>query len=257
MKKFVVLLASMLLIAATAFADLSVTFLAVGHGDCALIMCDGEYMMIDTGPAGAWDHIEEKLSGISSLKYLVLTHPHADHIGNAARVIESLSVDAAILSPVQHDTETYDAVLSALGKHEIVQLYPFVGDKYQLGTAVVTIYAPYPVAYANTNNYSIVLMLEYEGVKILFCGDAEAESEYDMLLGDLPLKADILKVAHHGSDSSSTYDFIAAVSPDYAIVSCGERGGYPSTDVGMILAEAGAEIHTSKSEGDITFQIQP
>lgn len=257
MRKIVAFLIFILLAASTAFADLSVTFLDVGHGDCALVICDGETMMIDTGPAGAWNNIEPKLSGISNLKYLVLTHPHADHIGNAVNIIESIPVDAAILPPIRHDSKTYGKTMTAINKEEIKQIYPFVGDTYRLGGATITVYAPYPVAYTETNDYSVVLMLEYSGTKILFCGDAEGESEHDMLAGDLPLEADILKVGHHGSDTSSTHDFVSAVSPAYAIISCGERGDYPSADVGLTLSEAGAEILVTKTMGDITFLLRP
>lgn len=257
MRKIVAFLIFVFLTVSTAFADLSATFIDVGHGDCAIISCNGETMMIDTGPTGAWNNIEPKLSEISSLKYLVLTHPHADHIGNAVNVIESVPVDAVILPPIQHDSKTYGKAMAAINREEIKQIYPFVGDVYQLGGATITVYAPYPVAYTETNDYSIVLMLEYDEIKILFCGDAEAESECDMLAGDLPLKADILKVGHHGSDTSSTYDFVSAVSPAYAIISCGERGDYPSTDVGLTLSEAGAEILVTKTMGDITFLLHP
>ena len=257
MKKVIVFLIFVLFATSTAFADLSVTFIDVGHGGCAIVTCDGEAMMVDTGPAGAWNNIEPKLSEIDNLKYLVLTHPHADHIGNAVNVIESVLVDAVILPPIQHNTKTYGKVIAAINREEIKQLYPFVGDMYQLGGATITVYAPYPVTYTETNDYSVVLMFEYNGIKILFCGDAEAESEYDMLAGDLPLKADILKVGHHGSDTSSTYDFVSAVSPAYAIISCGKRGDYPSTDVGLTLSEAGAEILVTKTMGDITFLLRP
>lgn len=140
--------------------------------------------------------------------------------------------------------------------------YPYVGDRYMLGDAEITVYGPHPVAYTNPNDWSIVLMIEYAGRRILLTGDIEAEAEYDLLAySDLyTLDADVLKEAHHGSNTSSTYDFVDAVSPQYAIISCASDADteYPHVETAMTLYDCGVEdVFLTSTSGNITVLISP
>lgn len=251
---------ALLVTPATASSALRVTFIDVGQGDCALVTCGNETMLVDTGPVGAWRHIAEAVGEEIEIDCLVLTHPHLDHIGNAARIIERNSVGRVMLPPVEYGTKAYAATMAAIDEADIECIYPAVGDVFHIGEAEVTVYGPHPVAYPEANDWSIVLMIEYAGRSILLTGDAEAAAEGDMLAYDdvLPLRADALKVAHHGSDTSSTFDFISAVAPRYAIVSCDstEDRSYPSVETAMTLYECGVEdVFTTEVCGDVTIVI--
>lgn len=267
MRKFVLLcftLACCFLIhsAGVEAEDLYAIFLDVGDGDCILLESDGEFMLIDTGRAGAWSHVREILEqeGADTLKYMVLTHPHDDHIGCAARITDAYTVNTVILPPIEYGTAAYGGMIEAVERNGIDLLFPRVGDTLELGSAEVIVYGPHPVAYSNENDWSIVLLVKYAGRSILFTGDIEARAETDLVAMDdeYPLKADVLKVAHHGSDSSTTRRFVEAVSPKYAVVSCrsNTRWDYPSTDVAMTLAECGVlDILTTEAYGDIEVCI--
>lgn len=148
----------------------------------------------------------------------------------------------------------------AIEEHGIERVYPEVGNVIQLGDSSVTVYSPHSVAYPEANDWSIVLMVEYAGRKVLLTGDAEAPAEADMLAYDdvLPLKADVLKVAHHGSDTSSAFDFIAAVAPQYAVVSCDseEDRDYPSVVTAMTLFDCGvSDVLTTEKHGDVRITV--
>lgn len=190
----------------------------------------------------------------------MLTHPHADHIGNAINVIRTYDVAHILLPPIEHDTGLFDSMMEEIESSGIDALYPKVGDTFALGDIEMTIYGPHPVAYRNVNDWSIVAMIRCAGKSILMTGDIEAEAEGDLLSfnDEYPLAADVLKVAHHGSDTSSTFPFIEAVSPIYAVVSCGSAKNreYPHVETAMTLYDCGVEdIFTTKTLGDITVFI--
>ncbi len=221
-----------------------------------MLQCNGEVMLIDAGLAGKWTHIRDVLDTemVEELKYLVITHPHADHIGAASNVIGTFAVSEMLLPPIESATIAYNKMIKAAQEKDITLVYPDVGDVYALGDATLTVYGPHPVAYSNANNWSIVLMVKYGEHSALFAGDAEFAAELDMMAYSdvLPLKADVLKVAHHGSDTSSNYDFLTEVCPTIAVVSCGETDRYPSTDVAMTLMDVGVtKLMTTKAHGDI------
>lgn len=250
----------------TALAEgLEAVFLDVGMADCTLIICDGEAMMIDAGASKSnWAHIQEILPelGVESLQYLMLTHPDFDHIGNAVRVLENYDVAHILMPPVEHDTKTYASMTAAIEEKGINKLYPRVGDTFSLGSAEVVIYGPHPVAYQNVNDWSIVCMIRYAGRSILTTGDIQAEAEGDLLAynDQYPLAADVLRVAHHGSNSSSMFDFIEAVSPAYAVVSCNSTVNreYPHVETAMTLYDCGVEdVLTTEVHGDIIASVEP
>lgn len=235
----------------------------VGMAECIVLATGNEAIVVDAAYARNADSLSNALDflKIDSIKYLVLTHPHADHIGGAKKLIETHSIDTVLLPPVEYSTKTYNSTMEALQDKNINMVYPQVGDEFHLGNAALTVYGPHPVAYENMNDWSLVFMLEYAGRRILFTGDAEESAETDMLYysDSLPLQADILKVAHHGSCTSSSYPFVEAVSPKYAIISCGDEDiEYPHIETAMTLIDCGVEdILTTNQNGDIHIRINP
>jgi len=251
------------ILSSTGCADsLQMTMVDVGSAECIIIECNEEAMIVDAGYANTWADIRDAVENmdIQSLKYFVITHPHADHIGSATRIIEQYNPEIALLPPIEYNTKAYDQVLLSLSESNVVVEYPYVGDVYPLGQAIITIYGPHPVAYENPNDWSIVMMLKYADRRILLTGDIEAEVEGDLLAYDdiYPLDADILKVAHHGSNSSTIYSFAQTVSPEYALVSCAsdEDHNYPHIETAMTLYDCGvSDIYTTEKCGNIFVTI--
>lgn len=264
MRMLAILLLVFVAVAPTALSEgLELTMVDVGAAECLIITVDDEAMMVDAGYAKSWENIEQTIQSmdIESITYFVITHPHADHIGSAARVLENYDVDTVLLPPITYESAAYGRFEEVLTSSGIPVEYPYVGDQFMLGDAEITVYGPHPVAYTNPNDWSIVLMIEYAGRRILLTGDIEAEAEYDLLAySDLyPLDADVLKVAHHGSNTSSTFDFVDAVSPQYAFISCASDADteYPHVETAMTLYDCGVEdVFLTSTSGELSILPQ-
>ncbi|HBA64370.1 MAG TPA: MBL fold metallo-hydrolase [Lachnospiraceae bacterium] len=235
---------------------MEVQFLDVGQGDATLIQCGAEAMLIDAGNNDQADEVAGYLEsrGITTLKYVIGTHPDADHIGGLDVVIEDFDCENVILPEIANDTKTYEDVIAAMEGKQLENTVPVVGDQYQLGEAVFTILAPNRMDYgSNTNDFSVGLMLQHGEKRFLFTGDAEEAAEADMLTNGISLKADVYKVAHHGSRSATTEEFLARVAPSDAVISCGEDNsyGHPHAEVLNRLRAAGVTVRRTDEEGTI------
>lgn len=216
----------------TVEGEMQVHFLDVGQGDCALIVADGCTILIDASykknsvTEGIIDYI--KNLGITEIDYFILTHPHADHIGGAPEIIEEFTIKNALMPDCVTDTAIFEATLDAIENSSLNLIEAVSGDSYQVGDVTFKILAPNNETGKNLNNYSIVLKLSFGSTSVMFTGDAEEESE-EKILSIYPselLDSDILKMGHHGSSTSSTREFLEAVSPDVAIMSLGEGNSY-------------------------------
>lgn len=236
--------------------NFEVHFIDVGQADSALILCDGEAMLIDggTNEAGSLvaDYIEEQ--DVDRLKYMIGTHPHEDHVGGLDTVMDSVTTETLLVPTLEYDSRTYGDILEAAGNNHVTIQYPAVGNTYSLGEAVITVLAPVRSGYVDTNNYSIVVRIDYGEISFLFTGDAEIESEYDMLETGLNLNADVLKAGHHGSDTSTSEGFIRAVCPSYAVISAGTHNsyGHPATQTIERLTEYGVIYYRTDELGTVT-----
>lgn len=240
--------------------DLKVTMIDVGQGDSILLSSDGQHMLVDAGENGMGARVVSFLQemGVQRLAAVVGTHPHSDHIGGLDTVIRAFPVDALFLSAKQANTETYEDVLDAAAERGLTAVAPKPGDRLTLGKATLTFLWP-PKGYDsnNENDCSIVILAEAGGRRVLLCGDIEKSAEKGMLdLGE-DIRCDVLKVAHHGSDTSSKKDFLQRVSPQIALISVGLRNDYkhPDKDVLKRLGNIGAEIHRTDQNGTVTVTI--
>ena len=208
-------------------SGLEVHFIDVGQGDATLIKADGHAMLIDAGEndKGTAVQLYLKKQGVDRLDYLVLTHTDSDHIGGADVIISKFDIGQIFLSDFKKDNKTYRELMDSMKSRNMTFSIPEVGSEYALGDAVFSIIAPNDT-YDDPNNSSIALIMDYGENSFLFSGDCEEEAEQDILENGMNLDVDVYQVGHHGSRSSSTEDFLDAMSPEYAVISCAEGNSY-------------------------------
>lgn len=205
-------------------------FFDVGEADSALIECDGHYMLIDGGNPGSSSFLYSYLQkhGIDYLDYIVCSHAHSDHVGGLAGALNYASVGAAYAPVTEYDSRAFNSFVKYLNEQGKEVTVPSPGDSIMLGVAEITFIGPVDISLAeiNHNNASIILRIKYGSTSFLFTGDAEIEEELSVIGTNAELQSTLLKVGHHGSYTSSSEVFIAAVNPDYAIVSVGKDNEY-------------------------------
>lgn len=259
--------------AAEAFQDgsgLEIHYLDVGQGDATLILCDGHAMLIDAGDNDQGTAVQSYLEsqGVTTLDYVIGTHPDADHIGGLDVVLYKFDCKTVIMPDFEKDTRTYDDVVQTMKQKRYKNTLPEVGTVYELGSAVFTIVAPNGEYGDNANDYSVGILLQHGENRFLFTGDAEEASEADMLENGIDLKADVFKAAHHGSRTANTEEFLQRVEPDYAVISCGEDNsyGHPHGEVMNRLRAMGTSVFRTDEQGtivaysdgtQITFNMSP
>lgn len=239
----------------TTNGQLKVHYIDVGQGDGILIEQGTHNMLIDAGT-----NEDEKLmvdylnkEGIKHLDYVVGTHPHEDHIGGLDAVIKNFDIGTIYMPKTTTNTKTFEDVLKALKSKNLKITTPVVGSTFKLGNASCEILAPNSSKYQDLNNYSIVIKLTYGSNKFLFTGDAESLSEKEILSKGFDVSADVLKLGHHGSSSSTSTEFLNKVNPKYAIVSCGKDNdyGHPHSETMKKLEKKQIKLYRTDENGTI------
>ena len=236
---------------------LEVHFIDVGQGDSALIMCNGENMLIDAGDNSKGTTVQNYLQkiGVTELKYCVGTHPDADHIGGLDVVITKFTIASGEvwMPEVSASTATYRDVIDAIEYKSYKKVMPATGAEYSLGGATITILGPL-YEYEDDNDNSIVIKVTFGDKTLLFMGDAESSSE-EALTNRWDLKADVIKIGHHGSRTSTSEAFIKEVDPEYAIISCGEGNsyGHPTAECLNRLRTMGVKVYRTDEQGTIVL----
>lgn len=247
---------------------LQVHFLDVGQADCALLSCGGEFMLIDGGNVADSSLVVSYLQkmGVTELAAVVCTHAHEDHVGGLPGVLAVFPTKAVYAPTNTYSSKVFNDFLYYVDQQRLEVTIPAPGERIPFGDATVTVMGP-TKSYADPNNTSIVLMVQFGQTKFLFTGDMETEAEGDMLdhWGEsFDWHADVLKVGHHGSETSTGYRFLRAVMPTYGLISVGEGNtyGHPHEAPLSRLEQAGViQYRTDKlgtvlavSDGrDITF----
>ena len=240
-----------------------VEFVDVGQGDCILVSCGGENMLIDAGENDRGVQVAKhiKAEGIKELKYVIGTHPHSDHIGGIDVVLDRLDCEMLLMPDYERDIKTYNDVLKCAKRNDTPILVPEPGDSFELGSAEFTVLAPDPEDnYGDAiNNYSIAILLENGETSFLLTGDAEYQEEADIIesgreLG-LDMDVDVLKAGHHGSGDASSWELLEAVEPETVVISCGRNNdyGYPHKSTMKKLDRIGAEVLRTDELGDISL----
>lgn len=238
-------------------SGLIVYFLDVGQADCTLIQLpNGEEVLIDAGNYGDGSYIKNYLENLNvdDIEYFILTHPHEDHIGSAKEIINNFTVKKIYMPDVLASSNLYESTMLAIENKDIETIFAKPGLKIIDSPGLkLELLSPKSMYYSELNEYSAVARLEYDNTSFLFTGDAESVSELEMLGGGFNLDSDVLKVGHHGGRTSSSIDFLKAVTPEYSIISCGEDNsyGHPHIETLNRLSDIGSDIYRTDELGTI------
>lgn len=242
-------------------AEIKVHFIDIGQGDAILIQENEEHnVLIDGG--NRWNSVEEKMinylekNNVEKIDALISTHAHADHIGSLEAVINNFEVEQVYDPGKIHTSKTFENYLIAIDKNNIAFDTPRRNEEIIIGNLNFKVLHPVGnVERYSLNNSSIVLKLNYKNISFLFTGDIEKEVERDILEDNLPLNATILKVAHHGSSTSSSKDFIEEVSPETAVIQVGRdnKFGHPDQSTIKHFKEENIKILRNDLNGDIVI----
>ena len=239
---------------------LQVTFLDVGQGDCTLLRTTDGDILVDCGPEASQESLcrELKRLGVKRLALLILTHPDEDHIGGADAILDAFPTDLVYVNGTESNNESAIRLWDSLRTHKVKTEVVRAGNWISVGDVLLTFLYPFEDSeVTDGNESSLVFRVQFGETAMLMMGDAEQETETALLdrYVSAHLAADVLHVGHHGANTSSTEDFLRAVSPSVAVISCGagNRYGHPDGRTLARLSETGAEIVRTDLSGSITL----
>jgi len=239
--------------------EMRVHFINVGQGDSILIQVNNKNMLIDAGPKDSKTQLMNYLSSlkIEKLDYVVATHPHEDHIGNMADVINNFQVVNFYSPKVESTTKTFEKMISAL-KYNNLKINVIKADvnSIDLGdNTKVTVFSPNKDKYENLNNYSPIIKVEYKKNSFLLTGDAEKEVEKEVLSAGYNISADVLKFGHHGSSSSTSEEFFKKVNPSIGVICVGKDNsyGHPHKETLNLIKKNNIKVYRTDLDGNIVL----
>ena len=229
---------------------LFVHFIDVGQADCTLLKYGDTEILIDGGnTADGYDVTAYlQLLGVEEIELVVATHPHEDHIGGLPMVLKQFPVQAIWTNTVFYNSYAYDALFNRIEEFDIPLTHPQPGHKFTTGELTLTVLGPVKQNYKDVNDSSIVVMAQLGEKKFLLTGDMESIAEKDLLDSGADVKADVLKVGHHGSYSSTSYSFLKAVDPDYAVVHVGADNDYGHPHDGPMSRLYDAQVRVFRTD---------
>ena len=254
----------------TVDGEVSVYFLDVDQGDSILIVTEEKTVLIDAGERDQGENVIADLQkyDVSTIDYIIATHPHSDHIGGFPDVFsyavesDNLNIKNVIMPDLPDSkvptTRTYEKFLDGIEANNISPQFLDSTMEIDLGSAVITLLPPQGTDYSSLNDYSICAYLDCKDTTFFFTGDAEKEEEEDLIeAGLINRKADILKAGHHGSRTSSSESLLEIISPKYAVISCGTDNsyGHPHKEAVSRLENYCDKIYRTDLEGTIICTV--
>ncbi len=269
----IMLLLSMIFVSnalhAHAAAPFELHLLDVGQGQSVLVEADGHYMLIDGGGRDASSFVISYLrqQDIENLDCIAVSHYEEDHMAGLIGALSVFHTDLFLAPSYIGEGDLYQSMAVAALSNGCTIMHAAAGRHFQLGNAEIEVIGPVG-EYSSDNDRSLSFRIIYGNVAFIICGDAEQQSELDMVSNDVNLKADVYVVDHHGSSTSSMDDFLDAISPTYALISCGEDNGYghPAMEtlqrfqnhgITMFRTDKQGTIVASSDGADIWFNIDP
>ena len=236
---------------------LTVHFIDVGQADCILLECEGEYVLIDGGNREDSSLVVSYLQqqGVTKLQAVIATHAHEDHVGGLPGVLAVYETLAVYAPTRTYSSNIFDRFVYYTDQQGLQITIPTPGDQLSFGSATATVMGPVQ-SYADQNDTSIVLLVTFGDTRFLFTGDMETGAENDMLdyWGEgYDWKIDVLKVGHHGSDTSTSYRLLYETMPTYGVISVGKDNsyGHPHERPLSLLQDAGVTVYRTDQMGHI------
>ena len=239
---------------------MAVSFVDVGQGDCELIQCEGFNVLIDGGEAEYAEKVAVYLRqrGVEKIDCYILTHPHTDHIGVSAYILEHFETAKILLTDFSEfnmpTTKAYETMLEAADSSGAEVTAVKAGDTFRYGPLSLDILSPAEET-DDYNDMSVVVRAEYKSSRFLFMGDASSAVEEQLLAEKTVVFADVIKIAHHGSNTASSDKFIKTVAPEFAVISCGRNNqfGHPSSETLNVLKKNEVELFRTDTGGTIVL----
>lgn len=229
-------------------------YIDVGQADCALLKLGDCDILIDGGNVADGADVVSYLQGqnVDDIELMICTHADEDHVGGLTEVLNAFAVEEVWTSSVSKTTKAYTNFVTAVSSEGVELTVPTVGSTYTYEDLTVTVVGPV-ATYKDANNASVVVMVQYGTTRFLFTGDMESSAEADLIASGADLRCDVLKVGHHGSDTSSTADFLKAVSASYGVISVGENNtyGHPSAAIIARLENTGMTLYRTDKLGTV------
>ncbi len=237
---------------------LNLHMLDVGQGDSLLLECDGSYMLVDAGEVDKGNRVVEYLKGqnVRRLSYAVITHPHSDHFGGMKKVLQSIPTDSIVMTEAYNTTRAWESLIDYIDKENFNVVFPKTNDVFNVGGCKVNIYSP-NIDNDNKNNCSLVLRAVYDNMAVLLTGDAEKSEEKEILESGFNVQADVLKLGHHGSSTSTSSEFLKKVSPSLALISCGKNNdyGHPHNEILSKLKNSDIPVMRTDLDKAVTVSL--
>ncbi len=236
---------------------MKVHFLDVNQGLAILVQLGEDVLVYDGGERDTSSFVVAYLKeqGVTEIDYLISSHYDSDHVSGLIGCLYAFDVRNVIGSNYMHDSNLYTSFMTAVENEGLKMQYPAVGTQFQMGDAVITILSPKEIV-GDSNSNSLAIKLSYDESDFIFTGDADYKSEREMIVSGIDLDCEVLSVAHHGSASGTSEKFLAATTPDYAVISCGKDNGYghPHKETLQFLEDCDVEILRNDESGTIVAE---
>lgn len=235
--------------------EMVIHFLDIDQGLCILVQSEGENLIYDGGDKKTADEVVAYLKeqGVETIDYLISSHYDSDHVSGLINCLENFDVEYVISSDYVHESKTYENFIAAVEAKGLTPNHPAVGETFTFGNGGFTILAPETIDEDDSNANSVAIKLVNGNHSFIITGDAEMKNEAEMCETGIDLECDILVPGHHGSATATSWDFLEATLPEYAVISCGQDNsyGHPHEETMEKLESANVQVFRTDIQGTI------